>query len=507
MLRVFREHEDPMKKTLFTFLLSAAAVAFICNCGDDNVIDANSNTTTPIVSQISYLYKDGSTSYIIDPYGVVTNVDGETVGLADIQNGVIYASDNSIIADGIDFSQLTLLYPPVISSLAWVLSADQIYVIYPDGSVTDASGSPLGVMIYYPDPETGAPTTVGNIVGMDGNAIVENVDVATLKVYQPNIDPNPNPVPVYSSSSDNPNPGPGPVLSSSSNPNPVYSSSSMKPQSSSSAKSSSSNAKSSSSEVKSSSSSAPKSSSSSQGGNGSCPTIKTKSGGRSGSGWATRYWDCCKPHCSWDQHAGGNHSRQCTNKGRTNDTNWGNGSVCDGGGSAMTCISQIPFTIDGCSDMAFAFAAVPASDGGSCGKCYQLTFDGKGKYKTDANTKALNGKKLIVMTTNVGTDVSQGQFDVMIPGGGVGIFNGCSSMGWGSQGAQYGGLLADCEGQSKDLPSKVVTCLKDKCNSVFSNDSEAKKGCLFLAEWMHAAGNPTHKYTEVECPDVLKQKY
>jgi hypothetical protein len=275
--------------------------------------------------------------------------------------------------------------------------------------------------------------------------------------------------------------------------------------SSSSAKSSSSSAKSSSS-VQSSSSTPKSSSSSNSTDNSKCPTIKTK-GGRSGSGWATRYWDCCKPHCSWQQHAGGNLSKQCTNKGRTNDTNWGNGSVCDGGGSAMTCISQIPFTIDGCSDMAFAFAAVPASDGGSCGKCYQLTFTGKGKYKSDANTKALNGKKLIVMTTNVGTDVQQGQFDIMIPGGGVGIFNGCASMGWGSQGAQYGGLLADCEGESKDLPSKVVTCLKNKCNSVFSNDSEAKQGCLFLAEWMHAAGNPMHNYTEVECPDVLKQKY
>ena len=79
---MFRAHEDPMKKTLFTFLLSAAAVAFICNCGDDGVIDANSNNTTPIVTQISYLYKDGSTSYIIDPNGVVTNVDGDIVGLA-----------------------------------------------------------------------------------------------------------------------------------------------------------------------------------------------------------------------------------------------------------------------------------------------------------------------------------------------------------------------------------------------------------------------------------------
>jgi hypothetical protein len=24
---------------------------------------------------------------------------------------------------------------------------------------------------------------------------------------------------------------------------------------------------------------------------------------------------------------------------------------------------------------------------------------------------------------------------------------------------------------------------------------------------MHAAGNPMHNYVEVECPDVLKQKY
>ena len=503
-----------MKRNFFKFLLSAAAVALVCNCGDDVLVGTNNSDNPPIVSQICYLYKDGSTNYLIDANGVVTNEDGVTVGIADIQAGVIVALDNSVIAKDVDFSKLDVLTPTIITSTAWVLSADQVYVIYPDGHVTDANGTSIGVIIYYTDPETGLQSTIGNIVAIGGDVIFEDVDVSTLKVYQANVAPNPTPIPTPTySSAYNPDPiitssadDPDPVLSSSENDDPDQPSSSSKAKSSSSsAKSSSSSAKSSSSEAKSSSSSTP-ASSSSVGGNGSCPTIKEK-GGRSGSGWATRYWDCCKPHCSWDQHAGGNHSRQCTNKGRTNDTNWGNGSVCDGGGSAMTCISQIPFTIDGCSDMAFAFAAVPASDGGSCGKCYQLTFDGKGKYKTDANTKALNGKKLIVMTTNVGTDVSQGQFDIMIPGGGVGIFNGCSSMGWGSQGAQYGGLLADCEGQSKDLPSKVVTCLKDKCNSVFSNDSEAKKGCLFLAEWMHAAGNPTHKYTEVECPDVLKQKY
>ena len=115
--------------------------------------------------------------------------------------------------------------------------------------------------------------------------------------------------------------------------------------------------------------------------------------------------------------------------------------------------------------MGFAFAAVPASDGGSCGKCYQLTFTGEGHYNsTNANTKAIKGKKLIIMTTNIGGDVAQGQFDIMIPGGGVGIFNGCSSLGWGAQGEQYGGLLSDCEKANNYNASKYASCLTEKCN-------------------------------------------
>ena len=238
-----------------------------------------------------------------------------------------------------------------------------------------------------------------------------------------------------------------------------------------------------------------------------CPNIKAKSGGASGSGWATRYWDCCKPSCSWSNVANGNYSKQCTDKGKVPNTDWSEGSVCGGGGSQMTCTSQSPFTIDGCDEIGFAFAAVPASNGGACGKCYQLTFDGKGKYTTDANHKAIKDKKLIVMTTNIGVDVNPGQFDIMIPGGGTGAFNGCSSMGWGDQGAQYGGLLSDCETETNYDPTKTLSCLKEKCNSSFANDSAAMQGCLFLADFMHAAGNPTHNYVEVECPEVLMQRY
>ena len=341
--------------------------------------------------------------------------------------------------------------------MAWLIHAGKDYLIYGNGEVSDANCNVVGTITDH---------FGGDIVDPDGNAIVENVNAGELDVI---------------SIEDN-------IACPA------------KPASSSSAKQANSSSSSKKDEAKSSSSS--KQNQTSTG----CPNIQTKGGG--GSGWATRYWDCCKPSCSWNENAGGKLSRQCTNKGRSQDTNYGNGSVCDGGGSAMTCISQIPFTVDGCSDMGFAFAAVPASNGGQCGKCFQLTFTGAGHYNsTNSNTNAIKGKKLIIMVTNVGHDVEQGQFDIMIPGGGVGAFNGCASMGWGNQGQQYGGLLSDCETESSYNANKYQECLKNKCNSVFSSDSDAKKGCMFLAEFMHAAGNPEHNYVEVECPDVLKNKY
>jgi len=46
----------------------------------------------------------------------------------------------------------------------------------------------------------------------------------------------------------------------------------------------------------------------------------------------------------------------------------------------------------------------------------------------------------------------------------------------------------------------------NKCNQNISNET-GRKGCLFLANFLEAAGNPLHSYKEVECPQVLKDKY
>ena len=276
------------------------------------------------------------------------------------------------------------------------------------------------------------------------------------------------------------------------------SSASQQPKSSSSVKSSSSQQQQ---QKSSSSQQQQQKSSSSQGGSTSNYQIKYVSGGKSGSGYATRYWDCCKPHCAWPEHGG--KASTCDARGnKISDKSAG--SMCDGGNAGI-CRNQFPIIVN--DQLAFAFAATPGGES-NCGKCFDLQFTGEGKYASTSLHKSLVGKHLIVMSNNVGYDVAGGQFDVMIPGGGYGIFDGCSAkMGWGSQGSQYGGLLDQCETESNYKSDKYKSCLQNKCAASFSSDPEAKEGCLFLANWLNAAGNPLLTYKEVECPQELLDRY
>jgi hypothetical protein len=477
-----------MKHAFLKALLAAGAIMIAWNCSDES-------TTGPkapeyAVTSSAWLLSTDQ-DYIIYLDGRVTNPEGDIIATIKFIDGssvgVITDLAGNVLYDGVDVAGLPLLEKNTtvyaITGPAFHLvdeTGDYLIYLAEDGGsigfVKDSNATVIGFFNF----ET------NTVVAPDGVTELTKVEnILDLPVLQPGdkFTKEPDPVIVESSSSEF---VPGPESSSDIGPTPT---------SSATPKSSSSQPKSSSSAPKSSSSVAPA---------GGCPNIKVKSGGRTGSGWATRYWDCCAPHCSWSENAGGNTSKTCDSKGK--NVVGGGGSICSGGYQA-TCLSQIPFTVNGCTDMGFAFAAVPGADGGTCGKCYQLTFTGKGKYASDNNLSAIKGKKLIIMTTNIGHDVEQGQFDIMIPGGGVGAFNGCSQMGWGNQGKQYGGLLSDCEEESNYNSSKTLTCLKNKCNSVFSNDATAKQGCMFLAEFMHAAGNPLHNYVEVECPDVLKQKY
>ena len=227
------------------------------------------------------------------------------------------------------------------------------------------------------------------------------------------------------------------------------------------------------------------------------------------SGFATRYWDCCKPSCGWKENAPTNTARSC-DIGMNVIYDYSAQSKCQGG-PATTCLSQIPMIIN--DYLAYAFAAAPGDGPNVCGKCFQLSFNGEGKYETRLNHQKLRGKKLVVMASNIGYDVTNGQFDIMIPGGGVGAFNGCDDILGPNIGRQYGGMLSDCEeevGWSKpeeQIYEERKSCLTNKCYAAFSGKDLPLQGCLFLATWMEAAGNPTHEYEEVPCPEELKSKY
>jgi len=92
---------------------------------------------------------------------------------------------------------------------------------------------------------------------------------------------------------------------------------------------------------------------------------------------------------------------------------------------------------------------------------------------------------MIVQLTNTGTDLGQNHFDLQIPGGGVGIFDGCTPQ-WGGQfkwGQRDGGVSG--EGDCYGLPNQLV------------------KGCLFRFQWFKGASNPTMNFQPVACPAEL----
>ncbi|KXS15255.1 glycoside hydrolase family 45 protein [Gonapodya prolifera JEL478] len=207
-------------------------------------------------------------------------------------------------------------------------------------------------------------------------------------------------------------------------------------------------------------------------------------GGRSGTATTTRYWDCCKPSCGWSSNTGlGVGARSCSKSGVTlSSPNIRNG--CGGGGengpedgNAYTCIDNQPWAVN--DGLAFGFAAAPFADSEDCCACYELTF-------TDGPA---SGKKLVVQKINTGGDLSHNQFDLQIPGGGLGIFDGCS--------AQFG-VDANTWGQRYGGVSSA-----DGCGVL---PAQLQNGCRFRFGWFKGANNPGASFRRVTCPRALVAK-
>lgn len=219
-------------------------------------------------------------------------------------------------------------------------------------------------------------------------------------------------------------------------------------------------------------------------------------------GWASRYWDCCKQSCAWPGKGGNSPTRSCDPSG-DNPVGDGTPSACDGG-QATTCNSYAPWAYS--SEVSFGFVATHAGSGVTCGTCYHLEFTGSSHNGgADPGSSALAGKTMIVMSTNIGGDVSaDGQMDLLLPGGGTGALYGCN-VAWGVQkgdaklGATYGGLRSGCQG---DLNS-IKQCVKNKCDDLFGNLPEMHQGCMWYVDWFQAADNPNFRYETIQCPSEL----
>ena len=220
-------------------------------------------------------------------------------------------------------------------------------------------------------------------------------------------------------------------------------------------------------------------------------------------GWASRYWDCCKQSCGWPDKGGNSPVKSCDSSG-ANVVSENTPSACDGGGSSTTCNSFAPWAYS--DEVSFGFVATHAGSGVTCGTCYHIQFTGSSHNGgADPGSAALNGKTMIVMSTNIGGDVSgDGQFDLLLPGGGTGALYGCN-VAWGVQkgdsklGAEYGGLRSGCNGSLDQIKS----CVKNKCDALFGNLPAMHEGCMWYVDWFEAADNPNFKVETIECPSEL----
>lgn len=215
------------------------------------------------------------------------------------------------------------------------------------------------------------------------------------------------------------------------------------------------------------------------------------------SGFATHYWDCCKPHCGWNGNASS--PVQSCDQDDTPIDSFDETSACNGG-AAFQCWNYAPFAVS--DTLAYGFAA---HNGVDCGTCFQLEFSGTGYHNpSDPGAATLSNKFMIVQVVNIG-GIAEDQFDLLIPGGGVGDFDACTRQ-WGVSdlGERYGGYFLQCRKENIGNLQDTISCVKSKCNSTFAEKKALLKACHWWAEWASVADNPNLRYGKVDCPSALR---
>ncbi|KAJ8967913.1 hypothetical protein NQ317_018834 [Molorchus minor] len=188
-------------------------------------------------------------------------------------------------------------------------------------------------------------------------------------------------------------------------------------------------------------------------------------------------WDCCKPACAEPSIAKLDPPvESCEADGVTRTDPLGV-SGCEGG-RYVVYLYRSTLVVN--STFALGYSGASFADGGGldsslCCACFLLEYSGT------------LGKKFVVQVINEGSDYSQNQFDLVFPGGGVGLMDtGCTRQ-WGAPvggwGEQYGGVTS--EEECSELPE------------------ELQEYCLFRWQFLEDVSNENITFTQVKCPDEL----
>ncbi|TDL17211.1 glycoside hydrolase [Rickenella mellea] len=194
-------------------------------------------------------------------------------------------------------------------------------------------------------------------------------------------------------------------------------------------------------------------------------------------GTTTTTWDCCEPACGYTSNLSSGAKgpvKSCSKSNGKPASDAQNACFASSGDLAYSCSSYQPIIVN--STFSYGFAGHGNTATATCCKCYQFTW----------TSGAAKGKLMIVQAINAGgiTDVD---FDIYTPGGGVGDFNACTSQygapsgGWGRQ---YGGVTSDS--QCSQLPSNL------------------QAGCHWRWKWAGGDVNTWKvSFTQVNCPSQL----
>lgn len=143
-------------------------------------------------------------------------------------------------------------------------------------------------------------------------------------------------------------------------------------------------------------------------------------------------------------------------------------SSCDGG-PAFTCTDQLPW-VDG--DTLYGYVAnQDTGDKSDCGTCYELELDGS------AHGGVRRGVVQVTNKGGMGTDgAKKAVFDLLVPGGGFGDYDGCRDVpGW--RVYQGDGGVCSASGDTAECWRYGGFGSVSHCASSFPGDPKSRQAC------------------------------